>query len=148
MNLKQKLSRKMKKTGGFTLIEMLIVVAIIAILIAISIPMINSSLEKARNATDDANERAAKGAALASYMLAETTSEDGTSEYADKFTDNGTTAVCYYNAESGEVQKDTTGIEGYNQAKQTGDRGEDCVEVTITIDDGSTKTAWKTISGS
>ena len=57
MNLKQKLSRKLKKTGGFTLIEMLIVVAIIAILVAVSIPMVNASLEKAREATDAANER-------------------------------------------------------------------------------------------
>ena len=58
MNLKQKLSKKLKKTGGFTLIEMLIVVAIIAILVAVSIPMVNSNLEKARKATDSANERA------------------------------------------------------------------------------------------
>lgn len=59
----------MKKTGGFTLIEMLIVVAIIAILIAVSIPLVSSSLDKARKSTDAANERAAKAAALAQYML-------------------------------------------------------------------------------
>ena len=33
------LKAKLKKQGGFTLIEMLIVVAIIAILIAVSIPL-------------------------------------------------------------------------------------------------------------
>lgn len=71
MNLKQKLSKKLKKTGGFTLIEMLIVVAIIAILVAVSIPMVKSSLDKAKKATDDANERAAKGAAVAEYLLNE-----------------------------------------------------------------------------
>lgn len=68
MNLKQKLSKKLKKTGGFTLIEMLIVVAIIAILVAVSIPMVGSSLEKARKATDDANLRAAKAVAIISSI--------------------------------------------------------------------------------
>lgn len=72
MNLKQKLSKKLKKTGGFTLIEMLIVVAIIAILVAVSIPMVNASLDKARENTDAANERAAKAAALAQYLLTDT----------------------------------------------------------------------------
>ena len=72
MNLKQKLSKKLKKAGGFTLIEMLIVVAIIAILVAVSIPMVNASLEKAKIATDDANERAAKAAAIAEYLLDDT----------------------------------------------------------------------------
>lgn len=71
MNLKQKLSKKLKKAGGFTLIEMLIVVAIIAILVAVSIPMVNASLNKAKTATDDANERAAKGAAVTEYLLKE-----------------------------------------------------------------------------
>ena len=60
--------KKLRKNGGFTLIEMLIVVAIIAILIAISIPLINSALERARDATDQANERAAKAEAVLVYM--------------------------------------------------------------------------------
>ena len=49
--------RKMKNKKGFTLMEMLIVVAIIAILIAIAIPTFASSLNKARIATDEANIR-------------------------------------------------------------------------------------------
>ena len=40
--------RKMKNKKGFTLMEMLIVVAIIAILIAIAIPTFASSLNKAK----------------------------------------------------------------------------------------------------
>ena len=44
---------------GFTLAELLIVVAIIAVLVAIAIPIFTSQLEKAREATDAANIRAA-----------------------------------------------------------------------------------------
>lgn len=55
--------KKMKKQGGFTLVEMLVVVAIIAILVAVSIPVANSGLENAKKATDDANMRAAKAVA-------------------------------------------------------------------------------------
>ena len=40
--------KKIKNTKGFTLMEMLIVVAIIAILVAIAIPTFTKQLEKAR----------------------------------------------------------------------------------------------------
>ena len=46
------------KGKGFTLAELLIVVAIIAVLVAISIPIFTSQLHKARVATDWANLRA------------------------------------------------------------------------------------------
>ena len=70
------LKAKLKKQGGFTLIEMLIVVAIIAILIAIAIPMVNKALERAREATDQANERAAIGLAMVANMTFEPGSTD------------------------------------------------------------------------
>ena len=54
-----KLKAKLKKQGGFTLVEMLIVIAIIAVLIAITIPLVTTELENAREATDAANLRSA-----------------------------------------------------------------------------------------
>lgn len=57
-----------KNRNGFTLAELLIVVAIIGVLVAISIPIFTSQLEKSRIATDQANVRSAKAAAAAEYM--------------------------------------------------------------------------------
>ena len=51
--------KKMTNKKGFTLAELLIVVAIIAVLVAISIPVFTTQLEKAREATDAANIRSA-----------------------------------------------------------------------------------------
>lgn len=60
---------KKRSKKGFTLIEMLIVIAIIAILAAIAIPTFSSQLTKANEAVDDANLRAATSLAMADYML-------------------------------------------------------------------------------
>ena len=58
----------MKKKKGFTLAELLVVVAIIGVLVAVSIPIFSKQLEKSRIATDQANVRSAKAAAAAEYM--------------------------------------------------------------------------------
>lgn len=63
--------RKMKNKKGFTLMEMLIVVAIIAILIAIAIPTFASSLNKARVATDEADIRAGYASVMADVLMNE-----------------------------------------------------------------------------
>ena len=56
------------KKKGFTLAELLVVVAIIGVLVAVSIPIFSKQLEKSRIATDQANVRSAKAAAAAEYM--------------------------------------------------------------------------------
>ncbi len=58
-----------KNKKGFTLAELLIVVAIIAVLVAIAIPVLNNSLEKSRQAADAANIRAAYAQAAADMMV-------------------------------------------------------------------------------
>ena len=61
--------KKLKKNKkGFTLAELLIVVAIIGVLVAISIPIFTSQLEKAREATDMANIRSAYAEASAAAL--------------------------------------------------------------------------------
>ena len=57
----KKINRKNKK--GFTLAELLIVVAIIGVLVAVSIPIFTSQLEKSREAVD-----AARMAAISSNL--------------------------------------------------------------------------------
>lgn len=61
---------------GFTLAELLVVVAIVGILVAISIPVFTAQLSKARKATNQANLRAAKAAAVAQYMTDEMEKSD------------------------------------------------------------------------
>ena len=58
-----------KNEKGFTLAELLIVVAIIGVLVAISIPIFSAQLQKARLATNQANARAAYACATTQYML-------------------------------------------------------------------------------
>lgn len=123
--LKKKLSEKLGKNGGFTLVEMLIVVAIIAILIAVSIPLVSNALEKARDATDQANERAAKAEVLLVFLSGGKIYDNGTAatgtdvSAATAFgSDADTIKVVYYDATSGRL---TTGEpSGYGQCTGTG----------------------------
>lgn len=68
------------KSKGFTLAELLIVVAIIAVLVAISIPIFSSQLEKSREATDLANIRSAYA-----EVMADATTGDTSSSLYDSF---------------------------------------------------------------
>ena len=68
--------KKLNKKG-FTLAELLVVVAIIGVLVAISIPIFTSQLEKAREATDLANIRSAY-AECSAAVLTDTKASDNT----------------------------------------------------------------------
>lgn len=64
---------KKRNQKGFTIMEMLIVVAIIAILVAIAIPTFNSALTKSKEAADVANIRAAYAEVMVDCMMNGTT---------------------------------------------------------------------------
>ena len=94
-----------RASKGFTLAELLIVVAIIGVLVAIAIPIFSTQLEKSREQTDIANLRSAKAAAAAMYL------------------DNNEAAGVYaFDAQKGILVTDASGISAYGRgtAKQGG----------------------------
>ncbi|MBP3509268.1 type II secretion system protein [Oscillibacter sp.] len=105
--------RKYKSKNGFTLSELLIVVAIIAVLVAISIPVFMSRLEAARKAVDDANLRSAQTIALSNFydhgcVASDCPGNCGTSHNSG----------CWYDLGSGRILSSGSPTEGYNQAIQ------------------------------
>lgn len=100
--LKKKLKDTLKNKKGFTLAELLIVVAIIAILVAISVPIFTGKLESAKESTDKANERAAKAAAVNRYL------------------DDQTGKTYYYDADKGELVDNTKAktLVGYGKSSK------------------------------
>lgn len=80
----------MNRKKGFTLAELLIVVAIIGVLVAVSVPVFTAQRRKAIDAVNKANIRAAKSMALAAFYDDETVyvpSINGTQMAYFKYTD-------------------------------------------------------------
>lgn len=65
----QKLKAKANNKKGFTLAELLIVVAIIGVLVAIAVPIFKAQLDGAKSAVTLANQRSAKSMAYAQYLV-------------------------------------------------------------------------------
>ena len=114
--------KKMNKKG-FTLAELLIVVAIIAVLVAIAIPVFSSQLEKSRQAADAANIRAA-------YAEAVTKSFDTTEATVSVTTGATMKSASWDKLTDG----DTIGGVPFASISKTKDKAE---TVTITVADGS-----------
>ena len=125
----QILNKKLTKKG-FTLAELLVVVAILAILVAVSIPIFSGKLDEARTSTDLANERAAKAAAVVEYLSSQITTD--------------TSYV--YDAKNGTVNTTNNMTNGYNQTTGTtsvskmSDKDSGIVKIDIT-DKGKKVTA-------
>ena len=78
MNMLKAKKEELQERGykGFTLMEMLIVVAIIAILVAIAIPTFTNQLNQAKMRTDEANARSIYASLTANHMLGLVTNND------------------------------------------------------------------------
>ena len=123
--------KKLRNKKGFTLAELLIVVAIIGVLVAISIPIFTSQLEKSRDAVTLANLRSAYAEAQTTYLTANgenATDKDG-NQTITYDADKKTVSV------SNVVSKGTAaGLAGTDQLPFT-------VDTTITSKDGMGGTA-------
>lgn len=132
--LKSLMTKKLNKKG-FTLAELLVVVAILAILVAISVPIFTSKIEEAKKNTDAANIRAAKAAAVVEYL------------------DKGETGVVgkYYDATNGVLVDTATDVTKYGKASTVVDGASEVPKDKIlqveSATDGNIKLKWVTPAG-
>lgn len=112
------IKRVREDRGGFTLAELLIVVAIVAVLVAIAVPVFSGSLKSAEDAVDTANQRSVMSEALATYQLAETADKAGLA-----------TQYFYFDDKGNEVTDATKAVYGY-KAAITDSNGDISVKVT------------------
>ena len=82
-----------KNNKGFTLAELLIVVAIIAVLVAIAIPIFTSQLEKSREAVDEANARSLYAETVAAVLAEDTTAQTTLKDCTLTMTKDNTTGI-------------------------------------------------------
>lgn len=116
--MKEMIKRVREDRGGFTLAELLVVVAIVAVLVAIAVPVFSGSMQKAEDAVDTANKRSAQSEALTTYQLA-----------TDKTDAAVTTQYFYYSDDGKEVTSTDDYAYGY-KAVITETGGDVKIEVT------------------
>ena len=123
----------MNRKQGFTLAELLIVVAIIGVLVAVSVPIFTAQRRKAVDAVNKANIRAAKAMALAAFYDDKTvyvSSRNGTQMAYFKYTD-GSLVRLDTNLTSNQVNdKAKTVCAQAAQHKQC-----DCIYVYVSLND-------------
>lgn len=73
--MKEMIKKIREEKGGFTLAELLIVVAIVLVLVAIAVPVFTGALNKAEDAVGNANIRTVKVQAASTIMLNEGTGQ-------------------------------------------------------------------------
>lgn len=111
----------LRNKKGFTLIEMLVVVAIISVLVAVIIPVIGNSTDKAAAAANAANLRSLQAEASTLYLTAD----------KDTLAGDGVEGSCFVITKSGTADPVVDIVEGEEPTfKQIGDM----TGVALTID--------------
>lgn len=121
----------MNRKKGFTLAELLIVVAIIGVLVAVSVPIFTAQRRKAVDAVNKANIRAAKAMALTKFYDDQTgyvSSINGTQMAYFKYTDGRLDPIEGYSHDINNTAKTVCA-----QAKQH--KRCDCIYVYVSLND-------------
>ena len=121
---------------GFTLAELLVVVAIIGILVAVSIPIFSAQKKKAIVATNQSNIRAAKASAMAEMY-------DGDATVSFTNTDKGIPTYFLYDIQENKIIK--TIIGNYREGNKVGKEcyqeaisGKICTKIAVYIGNPNT----------
>lgn len=130
--------KKLNKKG-FTLAELLVVVAIIGVLVAISIPIFTSQLEKSRDAVSIANIRAAYAESQTAYL----TGESGGHATPNLTNGAGTIAVSNVTIKS-QTKNDWSGLAA--ELPFVGGTGEMTAAAFNALDTGSAVSGDKTVT--
>ena len=120
------------KNKGFTLAELLIVVAIIAILVAISLPLFSSQIAKANLQADQTHVSAAKASAVAEYL--DTNSHDTITYYFDA-------GIAMANKNNSE------GIAGYGKSTKEPDKKQTGADVGVPVSEDGSRNIIQVIVG-
>ncbi len=136
-----------RRKKGFTLAELLIVLAIIAVLTAIAVPLFSTQIDKAREAVDEANARSASSMAEAHYLMNHI-DETGPIIYYFKIEGNnlviaGHSAPSTSSAGYEDAEKDcklggaASASEDFAQSKKYSGK-----PLTVTVEDGKITNSW------
>ena len=131
-----------KKNKGFTLAELLIVVAVIAILVAISLPLFSSQIAKANLQADQTHVSAAKASAVAEYL--DTNSHDTITYYFDAgiamANKNNSEGIAGYGKSTKEPYKKQTGADVGVPVSEDGSRN--IIQVIVGNNGTVMSTSW------